>query len=136
MRVIRKSRSFLLLILLSSTLLRSDSIGWRGDYESALKEAKKAHKPLAVFIIKKDTAKCIEVVKDIFINQPYIKELNKRFVWVMLNFEGSNYPIELYYTTNFPTLFLVDSDNETFLKKPLYKDEISYIKLKEFYEKR
>ena len=36
-------------------------------------------------------------------------------------YEGRlTYPIELFYSTTFPTLFFVDSKNESFLREPIY----------------
>ena len=45
---------------------------------------------------------------------------------VIVTYEGAlSYPIEMYYTTIFPTLFFVDSSKETFLKEPLYGERIT-----------
>ena len=58
-------------------------------------------------------------------NRPYIVELDHHFVSVIVTYEGrETYPIEMYYTTVFPTLFFVDSSRELFLTKPLYGEEI------------
>jgi len=55
----------------------------------------------------------------------YIKFVNQKFVSVIVTYEGrESYPIELFYSTNFPTLFFVNSQTETFLVKPLYGEMI------------
>jgi hypothetical protein len=45
---------------------------------------------------------------------------------VIVRYEGRlSYPIEMYYTTVFPTLFFVDSQREVFIHKPLYGKRIT-----------
>ncbi len=59
-------------------------------------------------------------------NQPYIETINQQMIAVMVTYEGRlSYPIELYYTTVFPTLFFVDAHKETFIGEPLYGEEIN-----------
>jgi len=43
-----------------------------------------------------------------------------------------SYPIEMYYTRVFPTLFFVDSQRELFLHEPLYGEEITDQVLKKY----
>jgi len=58
-------------------------------------------------------------------NRDYIDNLNKKYVAVMLTYEGeTSYPIELFYSTVFPTLFFVSSVDEHFLEEPLYGEKI------------
>ena len=53
----------------------------------------------------------------------------------MVTYEGSlNYPIELYYTTLFPTLFWVNSKKEVFFEGPLYGEDINATTLLEIIE--
>jgi len=52
--------------------------------------------------------------------------MNTKTIPVIVTYEGGeNYPIEMYYTTTFPTLFFVDSQKELFLREPLYGEEIN-----------
>ncbi|MCD6211772.1 MAG: thioredoxin family protein, partial [Sulfurovum sp.] len=52
--------------------------------------------------------------------------VNSKMVPVIVTYEGVlSYPIEMYYTTIFPTLFFVDSERELFLHEPLYGEEIT-----------
>jgi hypothetical protein len=45
------------------------------------------------------------------------------FICILSIFEGKNsYPIELFYTVEFPALFFVSYKDEKYLIKPLYID--------------
>jgi len=47
--------------------------------------------------------------------------LNEKYIAVMVTYEGKvSYPIELFYSTTFPTLFFVDSEDESFFREPIY----------------
>ena len=50
----------------------------------------------------------------------------------MYRYGKISYPIEMLYSKEFPTIFLIDSKTETFLKKPLYSKEIDEKTLEEF----
>ncbi len=99
----------------------ADHIHWLGNYDKSLQEAQKEHKPLMVLLVKKECPSCNDVIKDSFMGQEYVKYLNEKFVSVIVTYEGrESYPIEMFYSTSFPTLFFVSSETETFLVKPLY----------------
>jgi len=50
----------------------------------------------------------------------YNNGLNQNFICVIVNASHKHsYPIELYYSTIFPTLFFVNA-NEQFIAKPIY----------------
>jgi hypothetical protein len=52
---------------------------------------------------------------------------------VIGTYEGAlSYPIEMYYTTVFPTLFFVESEKELIFKKPLYGQTISKQNVKQY----
>ncbi len=100
-------------------------IHWMGNYDKALQRAHQEHKPLLVLVTDKGKASQHTIATQLM-HQPYIEAMNKHFVAVIVTYEGEeNYPIEMYYTTVFPTLFLVDSSRELFLRKPLYGKEIT-----------
>jgi hypothetical protein len=62
--------------------------------------------------------------------------INKNMVSVIVTYEGAlSYPIEMYYTTTFPTLFFVNSQKELFLREPLYGNEINVNILSEIIRK-
>jgi len=65
---------------------------------------------MMVLLVKKDCKCCNEV-----------DALNEKYVAVIVTYEGRlTYPIELFYSTTFPTLFFVDSKDESFLREPIY----------------
>ena len=100
-------------------------IHWMGSYDKALQRAHQEYKPLLVLVADKGKASQHTLAVQLM-NQPYIEAMNNRFVAVIVTYEGEeSYPIEMYYTTVFPTLFLVDSSRELFLHKPLYGKEIT-----------
>jgi hypothetical protein len=100
-------------------------IHWLGNYDKALQEAIATHKPLLVLVVDK-SQKSNTVIQKQLMNQPYIADMNTHFVSVIVTYEGvESYPIEMYYTRVFPTLFFVDSRREIFLRKPLYGAEIT-----------
>ena len=104
----------------------SDFLHWQGDYDKALTQARMEKKPLLIFVVKEQEHLCNEIIKNVFMNQAYIADLNKKSIAVMVRYEGSlSYPIELYYTTSFPTLFFMESQHETFLYDPLYERNIT-----------
>ena len=105
--------------------MNANHIHWLGDYDKALQKAQKEHKPLMVLLVKKECPSCNDVIKDSFMEQEYVALLNQKFVSVIVTYEGrKSYPIELFYSTSFPTLFFVNSQTETFLSNPLYGESI------------
>jgi hypothetical protein len=97
---------------------------WMGQYDAALQRAISEYKPLLVLVVKKDDSSS-KIIQQALMDQPYIEKLDKQFISVIVTYEGAqSYPIEMYYTTVFPTLFFVDSSSELFLEKPLYGEEI------------
>ncbi len=76
---------------------------------------------------KDDNSK--EILKNYFQNQNYIEYLNTNFINVLITVEHkTSYPIELFYTTNFPSIFFVSYKDESFLTHPIYQKK----KKKEF----
>lgn len=62
-----------------------------------------------------------EILKKYFMNQEYIDYLNKNFINVLISVEHkSSYPIELFYTTSFPSIFFASYKDESFLTHPIY----------------
>ncbi len=109
---------FLIVLTIS---ISANHISWRGDYNLALKEAKEKHKILMVLLIKSNCFKCKEVVKNIFTNKKYIDKLNQKVIGVIVNIDNrDSYPIELYWSNIYPTLFFVDSNSERFIYEPIY----------------
>ena len=114
------------LLLILPLLASADHVHWLGDYNTALQKAHQEHKPLLVLVVKKDSPLSNKIIKNVFMNQEYVEYINENMIPVIVTYEGRlSYPIEMYYTTIFPTLFFVNSGNETFLREPLYGLEIS-----------
>jgi len=115
----------LFLLFFFTLSMNADHIHWLGNYDKALQKAQKEHKPLMVLLVKNKCPSCNDVIKDSFMGRGYIKYLNQKFVSVIVTYEGrESYPIEMFYSTSFPTLFFVSSQTETFLAKPLYGESI------------
>jgi len=107
-------------------IVSANFVHWEGDYDIAHQKVLNEHKPLLVLVIKKDSTNSENIIKNVFMNQPYVKRINQEMVAVIVMYEGSkSYPVEMYYTTVFPTLFFVDSGRELFLVKPVYGNAIS-----------
>jgi hypothetical protein len=122
------SRQFLKYILLwfLPLLLSANFVNWLGNYDLAHQQALQEHKPLLVLVVKKNDPLSSQIIKNSFMDQDYVDVINANMVPVIVTYEGAlSYPIEMYYTTVFPTLFFVDSGNETFLCDPLYGEEIT-----------
>ncbi len=119
-------KKILFLLFFFTLSINADHIHWLGNYDKALQKAQEAHKPLMVLLVKKECPSCNDVIKDYFMGQGYIKYLNQKFISVIVTYEGrESYPIEMFYSTSFPTLFFVSSQTETFLAKPLYDKTIN-----------
>ncbi|MCK5110096.1 MAG: thioredoxin family protein [Arcobacteraceae bacterium] len=101
--------------------LSASAIRWHGDYEKALIMAKKQNKPMMLILRKKNCEDCQKMFEITFRNQQYIKQLNENFVAVIATYEDENsYPIELFYTLDFPALFFVSQKDESFLIDPVF----------------
>jgi hypothetical protein len=115
-----------LLLWLLPLFVSANFVNWLGNYNAAHQKALKKHKPLLVLVVKKKDPLSSEIIKNSFMNTSYVNEINKNMVPVIVTYEGAlSYPIEMYYTTIFPTLFFVDSSKETFLREPLYGERIT-----------
>ncbi len=122
--MVKQLKYFLLLLLLPLWLL-ANHVHWMGDYDKALQLAHKQNKPLVVLVVKKDSKMCNKILHQQFMNHPYIDTINDKMIAVMVTYEGKlSYPVEMYYTTIFPTLFFVDTKREIFMYEPLYGERI------------
>ena len=116
------NRSILVLLLLGvMSSLNAAHVKWYSDYEKALIIAKKQKKPIMLLIRKKDCTDCQKMFEITFLNQNYIKKLNDNYIAVVATYEDENsYPIELFYSLDFPALFFVSSEDESFLTDPIF----------------
>ena len=111
----------LILILLLSNLF-SNNISWYHAYDKALELAQKEKKNMMLFIASSKTNNSNEILKKYFLNQEYIEYINKNFISVLITVEHkTSYPIELFYTTSFPSIFFASYKDESYLTHPIYK---------------
>jgi len=116
----------LLFLLFCTVVLFSRTLSWRGNYAQAHQEARKSGKPLLVLVVRPGDPVTGEVMQNVFMNHPFLLRFEKKVVAVIVTCErAESYPVELYYTTVFPALFLVNSEDELFLKQPLFGSEIT-----------
>ena len=110
---------FIILITLLGLALNANHVRWYGNYDKAHKAALKENKKLMVLLINKDCKPCQESIKTTFINQPYIDEINEKYISVIVTKnQKESYPIEMLYTFTYPTLFFLDN-RELFVCKPI-----------------
>lgn len=111
----------LILILLLSNLF-SNNISWYHAYDKALEIAQKEKKNMMLFIASSKTNNSNEILKQYFLNQDYVEYINKNFISVLITVEHkTSYPIELFYTTSFPSIFFASYKDESYLTHPIYK---------------
>ena len=68
-------------------------------------------------------------------NYVYVDKINQKMIDVIVTYEGrSSYPIEMHYTRVFPTLFFVNTQTETFMREPLYGEQISQKVLLQYFQ--
>lgn len=116
---------FILFWLLFTFISSANHVQWLGDYDTALRRAHKEHKPLLVLVVKHKDPLSNTIIKNHFMNHKYVETINEKMVAVIVTYEGrASYPIEMYYTRVFPTLFFVDTKTETFMQEPLYGEGI------------
>jgi len=108
-------------LLLLSSFAFCEHIKWQNDYEKALMEAKKEKREILLLILKKECAKCKTIFTDIFNSKEIEEKINEKYISAVVFFEDKNsYPIELFYTQQFPALFFVSKEDESFLEEPLF----------------
>lgn len=117
----------LMLLLLTALSLHAGHIRWYGDYDTAHAHAVKEQKPLMVFLVERGSEASEKMLATTLMNQPYIEQINRRFVPVLIT-KGTtqSYPIELLYTVTYPGLFFLTPE-ELFLSDALigYTDAAS-----------
>jgi len=105
--------------MIAATLF-SDHIRWQNDFDAALFKAKAQKKEILLLVLKKECAECKKIFVEVFNDKEVQEEVNRKYIAVVAFFEDKNsYPIELFYTQAFPSLFFVSSKDESYLQKPL-----------------
>ncbi len=88
-----------------SSLLHADYIKWFHNYEIGHKEALKLEKPIMLFLKDDSRIDSMNMFKITFLNKEVIELINKNFVSIQLPKGSDQFPLELYYTLEFPSLF-------------------------------
>lgn len=110
---------FLVLFLMAIALF-SEQIRWHNDFDKVLFKAKEEKKEIMLLVLKKECAECKEVFVEVFNDKEVQEKVNRKYIAVVAFFEHENsYPVELFYTQSFPTIFFVSSRDESYLQKPL-----------------
>lgn len=111
----------LLTILLFFNICFANSISWYALYDKAFEVAKKQKKHMMIFLASSKNKSSNEILRKHFQNKNYINYLNQNFINILITVEHkSSYPIELFYTTNFPSIFFASYMDESFLSHPIY----------------
>jgi len=114
-------KKILILIITISIITYANHINWQGNYNKALKQAKDENKTLMVLLIKNNCQKCKNIIKNIFMNKSYIDKLNQNIISVIVNIDNKHsFPLEMYWSNEYPTIFFVNSQTETFIDEPIY----------------
>lgn len=114
-------KTILVSLLVLSTSLLASSIKWHGNYTQALQTAKKQNKNIILYLQEKDCLDCKKMLQTTLYNQNYIKKINDSYISIIVQRENKiSYPIELFYTLTYPTVFFINTKDESFLMNPIY----------------
>ena len=103
-------------MIFSVSLLFGEHIHWFGKYNIALENAKQNNKPLMVLLVEGGSASSKMIVAKLFTNKPYVGQLNRKVVSVLVDVNTkTNYPNEMLWSNTYPKIFFLNSDNEIFL---------------------
>ena len=97
-------KKFLLASILFITVVNADYIKWYSDYDRGHKESLKENKNIMLFL-SDDSIESKKMFKETFLNKNLIKFINKNYVSIHLPFGTDQFPLELYYTLDAPSLF-------------------------------
>ncbi|WP_456450322.1 thioredoxin family protein [Hydrogenimonas sp.] len=108
----------LLAALLLASLCLAEPVRWQGKFDRALELCRQSGKPMLVLLIKRGCQTCTEAIARINADEKLAALIQKRTVPVLVTKEHEDYPIELLYTLEYPTLFFLTPD-ERFLAEPM-----------------
>lgn len=111
-------RSVLYLLICFLIVTAGEFVHWRGDYEAARREAVEEGKRLLLLLADTPDSgrKLLAAIgKDSELTQ---RITNGYVAVIVIVHARANYPIELYYTTRFPAIFLMDAKGEIPLTAP------------------
>ena len=111
-------RSLLCLLICCLTIAAGEFVHWRGEYEAARLEAVQKGKDLLLLLVK-NPENGREVLAAIGKDADLSRGISQNTVAVVIIADTkARYPVELYYTTKFPAVFLVDAKREIPLNAP------------------
>ncbi len=114
----RAVRLLLFLLIILQVLGAGAFVHWRGDYEAARGEAVQTRKKLLLLLVK-NSENGRKVLAAIGKEADLSRKISQNTVAVIVIADAkARYPIELYYTTKYPTIFLVDAKREIPLGSP------------------
>ena len=82
------------------------------DYDLALAKAKKAKKPLMVFMSTSYCPWCRKLESQILAKESIDKKIHEKYVPVMLNYDKKKFPENLLEIKITPTLYILNSESE------------------------
>lgn len=97
-------KKYLLIFILLSTILNAQYIKWYYNYDAGHQEAIKQNKNIMLFL-KDDGPESVKMFKETFVNKKLIEFINKNYVSIQLPYGTDEFPLELYYTLEAPSLF-------------------------------
>lgn len=110
----------ILLFVLLLYPLYAEHVRWNSNYDKAHQQALKENKLLMVLLVEKECFVCNEILKNTFQNQPYIEQVNKFFVPVIvMKGQKQSYPIEMLYTMTYPSVFFLN-EKELFVGENIF----------------
>ena len=98
-------------IICFSNLLLSQSLHTYTNYNEALAQAKKQHKPLLMFIYTDYCSWCDKMKKNTLSHQKTIEFINKNYIFLSINKEKDAFPKE-FIPRYIPTTYLIDSKTQ------------------------
>ena len=108
----------LIAALLLCTILQASTIRWYGSFESALRASQSAKRPIFVVLVERDCDECRRLFVETLMQERIVRLVSEKTVPVIVTRENEDYPIELLYTLEYPTIFLL-SPEEVLIKPPL-----------------
>ena len=112
-------RALLLFAALCLSLFAGDGrIRWHGVFDRALEESRATGRPMLVLLVRRNCAPCSRMVAKAMGDERVVRWVKEHAVAVLVTEGVGDYPIEMLYTLEVPTLFLL-TPQETFLRPPL-----------------
>lgn len=106
------------ILLLTALLSGAEPISWYGDFDRALRVSRQSGRPMLVVLVERGCRPCGDLLRRLASDGELVATISERTIPVLVTRENEDYPVELLYTLEYPTLFLL-SPEETFLGEPV-----------------